>query len=70
MEWQTIETAPKDGTSILLFGGEIHEGFWDELDFNEFYGIPIKGWNFGCANIDPTNFEPTHWMPLLKPPIA
>jgi hypothetical protein len=67
MEWQPIETAPKD-REILLYGGDIHEGFWDELDFNEFSGTPIMGWNFGTADIDPTNFEPTHWMPLPRPP--
>jgi hypothetical protein len=70
-EWQPIETAPRDGTSVLLFDGEIHEGFWDEVDFNEFSGTPVMSWNYGNLSwIDDTNFWPTHWMPLPSPPSA
>jgi len=68
-EWQPIETAPRDGTGVLLFDNEIHEGFWDELDYDEFRGAPITGWSYGALSwIDDTNFSPTHWMPLPKPP--
>lgn len=67
MGWHPIETAPK-GVSILLWDGEIHEGFWDELDYNEFYGTSVMGWNYGVAEIDSTNFHPTHWMPLPPSP--
>jgi hypothetical protein len=60
IEWHPIATAPKD-RNILLFGGEIHEGWWDELDYDEFRGERIMGWYYGVAIIDPTNFSPTHW---------
>jgi hypothetical protein len=60
--WQPIETAPKDGSSILAIwrwgdnpdnGAETHMvvrwcGWWDAQGF--------------------TQPEPTHWMPLPEPP--
>lgn len=67
-DWQTIETAPKN-ENILLFAGEIHEGWWDEVDYDEFRGERIMGWVYGTAEIDPTNFSPTHWMPVPPPPV-
>ncbi len=72
MEWQTIDTAPKDGTKIILakFGAtEAIEEFdipstpyqiyWASLGFwSEEWG----NWNDG---IEPNGLaSPTHWMPL------
>ena len=57
--WRPIETAPKDGTRILVWveGAESHE---------------IVGWLGDCwFNGDVTDFmfgDPTHWMPLPEPP--
>ena len=63
MEWQPIETAPKDGTAILLSipGNKnpcAHVGFFhhDTDQWRE----RILGANF-------VNY-PSHWMPLPKPP--
>ena len=64
MNWQPIETAPKDGTPVLLWDGEIHEAFWDEIDFSEFRNESIMGWNYGVADIDSSNFRPTFWAEL------
>lgn len=66
--WQPIETAPRDGTPVLLlfddglmevgrhYGHEAdhHNGWWsnDGLDYD--YGLD----------------NPTHWMPLPEPPHA
>ena len=66
--WLSIESAPDSGESILLYDGYCYEGCWDELDYNEFYGKPVMGWNYGCAEIDPSNFSPTHWKPLGELP--
>ena len=77
MEWQPIETAPKDGTWVLLTGGVIFYG-WDGDDFpdcvvgqyvSDQYVSEDK-WQFawydgGCYG----EYEhPTHWMPLPAPP--
>lgn len=58
-EWQPIETAPKDGTPILILA----------LDDERFVGCWKRGgWElFGAyVRIDPTRA----WMPLPAPPVA
>jgi len=65
-EWQTIETAPKDGTAILMFEdiylGCINTGYWSAQNNGQWKSN-------GCAE-DALVFEnPSHWQPLPKPPI-
>lgn len=68
--WKTIDTAPKDGTEILIFvpmeytGGKKRLGYGvAKYDYsNKFsWSIPL---NY-AQNIEG---EPTHWMPLPPPP--
>jgi hypothetical protein len=66
-DWQSIETAPRDGTAVLcwpfnyssLFEGkaepEIVIGFFSEDDW----------W---CESTVAKTFDPTHWRPLPTPP--
>jgi hypothetical protein len=68
IEWQPIETAPKDGTDIMLFEPS--------------YGCVIAYWGIAPAGTDDTeqwlesyiderlfkSQPPTHWMPLPKSP--
>ena len=76
MTWQPIETAPKDGTAVLLYGlwaGEIagptsHPttdiGAWSKHkgDFDGFEWCLSTGDAYACW------MKPTHWMPLPPAP--
>lgn len=66
MEWQPIETAPKDGTHILLYSDQdVLEGYWCDgrKRFIE------TGYCFvGCGCCADSLTPPTHWMPLPPPP--
>lgn len=74
--WKPIDTAPKDGTQILIcmafdadirpiqrdiFGLFVHRAAW--------WGDDV-GWNVYNSQPceQPAFFEPTHWMPIPEPP--
>jgi hypothetical protein len=71
MDWQPIETAPKDAP-VLLFGMTnpdermvrfkkpvVFSGYWESLD---------EAWCAHGSHWDGPFFQPTHWMPLPAPP--
>jgi hypothetical protein len=66
MEWQPIETAPKDETDILLAAWEDDGSYWNATGSWFFDCFAF----FNCIGPDPVKlcFEPTHWMPLPLPP--
>ena len=57
-DWQPIETAPKDGTEIILTA-QNSEGTW-KVDVGCFSAGILWDWGW--------RFRPTHWMPLPPPP--
>jgi len=68
--WQPIETAPKDGTEILVYGiatgelGGVHEEpeVWKVSWF-------FKDWSLcGGEGYSVWVDSPTHWMPLPEAP--
>jgi hypothetical protein len=75
-EWQPIETAPKDGTEILLrvkkragvTGKYLVGHYMEEGSYCDEYPPIDKGWYFwnGCS-FDKAS-EPTNWMHLPEPP--
>jgi hypothetical protein len=74
-EWQPIETAPKDGTEILLCRAVDADGHSiTGKSFGVFCQVAAwwgtERWVVYCSLIhDPSlHFEPTHWMPLPKAP--
>lgn len=66
MEWQPIETAPKDGTHILGYADTVEEmavinclPTWHDDEWSL---------SVSCKPASDNYFRPTHWMPLPKPP--
>lgn len=80
-QWQPIETAPKDGTGILLSNGkDVAEGHWyfeeggttEHRDLDGRYidqtdSDGYAGWLDWDGGMQPA---PTHWMPLPAAPEA
>ena len=70
-EWQPIETAPRDGTNVLLYatvpptamlamdGPVIMSGYFDSMD---------DAWCSTLATFFGPFVNPTNWMPLPTPP--
>ena len=74
MEWQPIETAPKDGTEILVWAGSCVVVSWRRLNG---IGYPREAWRLvhgAYSSGDEGDWSnevehPTHWMPLPAPPL-
>ena len=66
-EWQPIDTAPKDGTEILL-GGLYAKKKWTQSVGSRVgeYWMSNDGGDPEWSSI--LFFKPTHWMPLPAPP--
>ena len=78
-EWQPIETAPKNGTRILVYyNGPTFKGRWHEGNISGvgevewwegWYNEKINGWMIANCDEEYGYFvEATHWMPLPEPP--
>lgn len=63
--WRTIDSAPKDGTVILLdWTGDVISGFWD--GYHQRWCIQLADgsvWD-GKAH----DYQPARWRPLPAPP--
>lgn len=65
MKWLPIETAPKDGTSILLLiEDSAIEGSWYAPSYGEPYWAPVVLSSHGCGCCGYADDPPTHWRPL------
>lgn len=72
MEWQPIDTAPKDGTKVLISDGRyVIDAYWDD---NASLEQCERGPAWQVFNCDGDCWysvavtDPTHWMPLPEPP--
>jgi Protein of unknown function (DUF551) len=79
MKWKTIDSVPRDGTSVLLCKAIDAEGkpidWMEDLHTAQVWVQVAAWWSSGewivyCSLVDEPrlHFEPTHWMPLPKPP--
>lgn len=70
--WQPIETAPRDGTAVLVMSDNwtgTKTGRAEECNGDNTY---VAQWwkDDGCRGVWECPVEPTHWMPLPPPPSA
>lgn len=86
MQWQPIDTAPKDGRKVILFYRNSHNkprtvmARWltdEQAAETDADGVGLEGGWYECIDnwSDYTEVaihegEPTHWMPLPTPPVA
>lgn len=73
MEWQPIETAPRDGTNILIYvpraaeAGDMATVHWHARGWHASDGAWVS--TYGEVGHDEWYAsDPTHWMPLPPPP--
>lgn len=74
MSWQPIETAPLDGTSVLLFVPEWNQPVtvaWYVVTETRDHGVVTfskEYWATGTWISGLPAPKPSHWQPLPKPP--
>lgn len=67
-EWQSIETAPLDGSAVLVvMDGEVAFAWYDDGCDDKGVQCDEPGWMW-FDQYDTGDCEPTHWMPLPKAP--
>lgn len=75
-QWLPIESAPQDGSTVLIYGGTFDVYDHENLECNAvcmaFYDKRHKHWHGDEANAHDVFriHRPTHWMPLPTPPAA
>lgn len=77
MQWQPIETAPRDGAPILVvhdYMGDVSVARWETSGSRGWWQALADGRSaveymsdFGTEYVE---VAPTHWMPLPPPPGA
>jgi len=71
--WRPIETAPRDGSPLLLvYEDKVFYGWWFQADSEALQGDPddITGWYYFCVFNEcgeRCKLEPTAWAPLPEP---
>lgn len=66
MTWKPISSAPRDGTSVIVYSKEVHD--FDDPTSVSHWSEFNNAWCFSHYDryLGPEN--PTHWMPLPEPP--
>lgn len=69
MFWRPIDTAPKDGTKVILLTEDVNgevvaiQGAWVQRDAR--WEVVVLD-HHGCGCCGGCGTDPTHWMPLPK----
>ena len=73
-DWKPIESAPKDGTQVLITGGTAEVCDYQATFVGAvgiaFWDVTRDHWHGNEANAHDEFYvhKPTHWMPLPEPP--
>ena len=70
-EWQPIETAPRDGTRILLWCNcdKWSRAVIGAFDIQKYHAKPRPYWNYGWLGVGwARQNPPRYWQPLPEPP--
>lgn len=62
MEWEPIETAPKDGSQVPVWNPDNYYGCWP---FMGEWDVRSQTWRI---HIDGQIIYPTHWLRIPEPP--
>lgn len=65
VQWQSIESAPKDGTHIMLYYG----GYQCPMRVGHWAGWGGGIWRCSSTGYNILSSDPTHWMPLPPGPV-
>ena len=68
MDWQPIETAPKDGTKIILGQFDKTKDRYGRVRVDYWHKVSDAGSYSGWGEFNNRFWPPTHWMPLPAPP--
>ena len=80
-QWQPIETAPKDGTAVIIFtpadgaavpvpeDGQVGFGWFDDGCDDLGNEVDEATWQWFDQH-EQGPCHPTHWMPLPEPPVT
>lgn len=70
--WKAIETAPRDGSDVLLnVAGTVVIGRWVDDERRSFGEVVSRRQEWVChvsATWAPVKIEPSHWMEIPAPP--
>lgn len=69
MEWQDIATAPRDGTPILAYRHD-HYAKFGHMQVTFWRTPEDKAGYTGWGEFNKHFWPPTHWTPLLAPPVT
>jgi hypothetical protein len=70
LRWQPIETAPKDGTRVLVTwaGDHAAAGYVRIAQFCALGGKTRRAWMSDCDSEPGRIMKPSYWQPLPAPP--